>query len=353
MKQIKIAFPGLQNIPTVGLNTLIEGFDDKFEFDVCKNPSDADFVAITGFASYHEVLDFCEKYQDKIIIARTGEACFIDFNLIDYGIGFDEQIVGDRYFRPFITCCWLFPSWVLRLAASIDPEAIKVNLAQKTGFCNFIYSSANAHASRDVFFHQLSTYRKVDSLGRHLKNCETPLPECRWWEQEFFDFKGRYKFSIAFENATHPGYNSEKIATSMFGDTIPIYWGDPSIATYYNPKSFINCHDYKNFEQVIEKVKELDSDDEKYLEMLQQPWLTSEQIKLVKASEMEYRKWVENIFSQPYEQAFRKPTGWMNNTYRTILSKASKPSAEGFFTNASLSKLARVLKKYNSHLARW
>ena len=321
-KQIKISFPGFEEKPNRGLKKLLENHNDIFSFDVRKDPKQADFIGITGFSNYSNVFRLCETYRDKIIIARCGEACSIDYNLIDYAIGFDEQKIGDRHFRPFITCCWLFPDWESKLSAPKDPEVIKKLATQKSRFCNFIYSNSKAHPNRDSFFRLLSEYKKVESSGKHLNNQKDELPDCKWSDKEFINFKSRYKFSIAFENATHNGYNTEKIATSMLANTIPIYWGDPDIYKYYNTKSFINCHDYDNFEQVLKKVKELDTDSTKYNEMLAEPWLTPMQCKLLAESKLKYGEWLKNIFEQPHQKAFRKPNGWMNDQYRGLLSSS-------------------------------
>lgn len=35
----------------------------------------------------------------------------------------------------------------------------------------------------------------------------------------------RYKFTIAFENQSYPGYVTEKIADALMAGTVPIYWG--------------------------------------------------------------------------------------------------------------------------------
>ena len=54
-------------------------------------------------------------------------------------------------------------------------------------------------------------------------------------------------------------------------NSIPIYMGNPDVTRDFNSKAFINCNDYKNFDEVIEVIKELDNNDEKYMEMLRQP----------------------------------------------------------------------------------
>jgi hypothetical protein len=84
---------------------------------------------------------------------------------------------------------------------------------------------------------------------------------------------GGYKFSIVFENASHPGYTTEKILNAFLANTVPIYWGNPLVSQDFNPKAMINCHDFESFEWVVEAIRELDQDDARYLQMLSEPFL--------------------------------------------------------------------------------
>ena len=64
----------------------------------------------------------------------------------------------------------------------------------------------------------------------------------------------------------------------MFANSIPIYWGDPTIHLDFNKNSFLSLHDFENHEALIEKVKEIDQDDKKYQDMLAEPWFTNNEI---------------------------------------------------------------------------
>jgi hypothetical protein len=59
----------------------------------------------------------------------------------------------------------------------------------------------------------------------------------------------------------------------MTVNSIPLYWGNPLIDREFNTKSFINFYDFKNQSEMIDFIIELDKNDDKYLEMLNQPWL--------------------------------------------------------------------------------
>jgi hypothetical protein len=64
---------------------------------------------------------------------------------------------------------------------------------------------------------------------------------------------------------------TEKIMHAFGAGCIPIYWGTQDVLMDFNPKAFINANDYKTFEGVIERIKEIDNNDELYLDMVNQP----------------------------------------------------------------------------------
>ncbi|PUD13967.1 fucosyltransferase, partial [Helicobacter pylori] len=82
------------------------------------------------------------------------------------------------------------------------------------------------------------------------------------------EFLSQYKFNLCFENSQGYGYVTEKILDAYFSHTIPIYWGSPSVAKDFNPKSFVNVHDFKNFDEAIDYIKYLHAHQNAYLDML-------------------------------------------------------------------------------------
>lgn len=91
-------------------------------------------------------------------------------------------------------------------------------------------------------------------------------------------------------------------------DTIPIYWGNPAITEMFNKKAFINVHEYKSLDKLLEEVISLDNDDEKYFTMLNEPIFCENS--LVKEKE-EFVAFILNIFEQNHKEAFRRnQTGW-------------------------------------------
>ncbi len=123
-------------------------------------------------------------------------------------------------------------------------------------------------------------------------------------------FQSASKFAIAAENCSSPGYTTEKIVQAMAAHTIPIYWGDPLVTRDFNPKAFINCHDYPSFEAVAQRVAEIDQDDALWCEIMSEPWFRDgrEPEYLKQASILDF---FEHIFSQPLEKAYRRDrVGW-------------------------------------------
>ena len=244
------------------------------------------------------------KY-DGIRIFITGENIYPDFNLVDYAIGFDYLDFGDRYFRrPLYLGTGYEDDWIKAINKHL---CIDFNSYHKRKFCNFVYSNSNADKKREEFFRLLGAYKTVDLGGRYLNN----IGKC---VENKLSFQQQYKFSIAFENASAPGYTTEKLMQAFAAGTIPIYWGNPLIAEEFNTKAFINCHDYNSFEDVIEIVKKVDNDDSLYYSYLKEPACTHTQFEMAQKTLDDYEKFVLHIFQQPYEKAFRRNrslAGWM------------------------------------------
>ena len=135
----------------------------------------------------------------------------------------------------------------------------------KTRFCNFVYSNTDYGATklRERFARRLMAVGTVDCPGRSLNN-HPPLPPyrapCGAGVRAKLAFVARYRFTIAFENTSADYYVTEKIVHALATGSIPVYWGCPQIAQYYNPDCFVNCHDYPSFEAVVERVRQIEAD---------------------------------------------------------------------------------------------
>ncbi len=177
------------------------------------------------------------------------------------------------------------------------PKLIKrknKEMQSRKKFCVFVVSS-NSSRERVDFFKKLSKYKKVDSYGKVMNNMGDKIQKLNHLSNPVL-FE-EYKFVICFENDFSEEYITEKLVNVMFAGAVPVYRGAPNTGKYFNTKSFINFEDYGSYDKMIEKVIELDQDDEKYEKFLKQPWLKENKIpEIIKNKEKELIKFYKKIF---------------------------------------------------------
>ncbi len=258
------------------------------------------------FSEDPEYLFFNESQFDHlkykcIKIFYTGENIHPDFNLCDYAFAFDYINFGDRYHRlPIYLVSTFYRKDELKMDQGIGlksgPLFTENDLKKKEGFCSFVYSNYLADTERKEFFEKLSAYKKVSSGGAYLNNIGGRVDNKLAFEME-------HKFSIAFENSSNDGYTTEKLPNAIVAQTIPIYWGNPLVAREFNPKRFINCNDFKDFDEVVNRVKEIDNNDSLYLEMINNPILAEGYD--LDIAKNEFENFLRKIVDQPLENAKR------------------------------------------------
>ena len=65
-------------------------------------------------------------------------------------------------------------------------------------------------------------------------------------------------FSICIENSSNKSYQTEKIIDAFLSKTVPVYWGCPNIAEFYNIDGIIHCSDEND---IIKRVNLLTPED--------------------------------------------------------------------------------------------
>lgn len=253
----------------------------------------------------HEALN--KKYDNCIKIFFTGENLCPDFNLYDYAVGFEYLDFGDRYMRWPLYYAYGQGVWDLLMSKHINPHD---KLAGKTGFCSFVYSNNRGDFIREKFFQELSKYKKVNSGGRYMNNIGMPEGV-----KNKIEFESRHKFSIAFENSSHPGYTTEKLIQAFAANTVPIYWGDPGVKKVFNPESFVFVNDFESLDEVVNKVREIDQNDELYLKYLGTPALLDPGKFDRKAQIEQLGDFFRHIFSLEKEKAFRRNRSFWGGIY--------------------------------------
>jgi alpha(1,3/1,4) fucosyltransferase len=238
---------------------------------------DADFVIFCVFVDGRNAGRMPRLDTKTTRIFYTPENVPPDMRHCDFAFGFvhEDHVGSDRYRR--------LPNYPLRLWASgfASEDLIKPDLdagavlAGKRRFCNFIYSNPRC-AARNAFFEKLSRYKRVDAPGAVCNNLPGVLPRPGAYAdvRPKLDFVRPYKFTIAFENESSPGYTTEKIVEPMLVHSLPIYWGDPLVGRDFETRSFLNYFDAcRSLDELVDLVVAVDRDDRLYEQYLRQPYL--------------------------------------------------------------------------------
>ncbi|WP_285658651.1 glycosyltransferase family 10 domain-containing protein, partial [Helicobacter bizzozeronii] len=236
--------------------------------------------------------------RPKKRLVFVGENERIDFNVYDFAMGFDHLEFGDRYLR--VPLYYQSFYWFLHIIANASNSPFKLDMAQETLHSPLILHIPHASTSTKISF--FATYPHLDALAREQKNplerdfasfvasnWDAPMRNASYQKLNDYrpvagggrvfntigkpvsnkhEFLSQYKFNLCFENSLGMGYTTEKIVDAYFAHTIPIYWGNPLVHLDFNPKSFVNVHDFDSLDEALDFVRYLDTHDNAYLEML-------------------------------------------------------------------------------------
>ena len=293
-KTIKIKFVGNTDGFQPDWSDMWDAMVKNYDVQVVEKDPDYVICDIFGMPPY----DYCRYPQIRIL--GNGENFIPDFNLVDYAVSRYPIQLQDRNF--YLPGCAIRRDRFLGLAdkdRNYGPEV----LAEKPYFASFIASHESENNIRGDFFKALCKYKRVESPGTYLYN----MPDgtrVRWDNDSKINFQRRCKFSLCFESTSHYGFITEKIVDAFCADTIPVYFGSPTVGEIFNKDAFINVADYPTMEDAIARIIELDNDDEQYLQMLRQPILVDPSYPQRLYKELE--DFVCHIFDQPMETAYRR-----------------------------------------------
>ena len=234
------------------------------EYDIELNDKNPDLIFFSGRWRNKRKLFIGMKKCLKVFF--TGENTKPDFQFCDYAFSYEDT--NERNFQLPIFATHVYykgvnPRTFIRVASphvNFDADLAEYRKFPKSRFCIFLFSNPNPK-TRIEFCKKLMAYKKVDCPGKVLNN----MPHLPYNKiKKLLGFSKHYKFSIAFENTSAINYTTERVSRAFAVGSIPIYWGNPKIAEFFNPEAFINCHDYDNFDKVIQRVIEVDNDDVLY-----------------------------------------------------------------------------------------
>jgi hypothetical protein len=191
----------------------------------------------------------------------------------------DPRFVGDKYVKM-----WL-PVKI--------PEQFTINRSEKTKFCVNIVSQKYSWHSAELYSERIRAMRwferehpgEFDLFGQNWDRFFFPGKPLPLWLLNLFlqriyakypnslkvdrfpSYRGRvtrknavmrnYKFAIAYENASFPGYVTEKIFDALFAGCIPIYAGAPDVTDYIPKETFIDKRDFPDYASLYRYLKEM------------------------------------------------------------------------------------------------
>lgn len=180
----------------------------------------------------------------------------------NYSISFYDDSETNCFYPYFMDYWWLV-RWKRDYLHTIYPQ----NLNK---FCAFVAKNSQWYNAtyRTEFVKKLMNYKHVDCWGPALNNTNGKYLPFHW--DDAYKVMKNYKFYISFENEASTGnlsYITEKIMWPYFYRCIPVYWGCDRITEWFDSDSFINANGL-TYDEVIQKIKEVDNDDELALYML-------------------------------------------------------------------------------------
>ena len=217
----------------------------------------------------NEDIHNCKNWKYKInFIGEPALPQYEKYNLVLTSVNNITNIVDLPLSVAYIHCNNFLPKLLNRSKIDIVPQ----------NFCSFIVSNPKC-IIRNKLFEKLNNYKKVNSMGGYANNVGGVI-RYPYWSQEYFNVIGSHKFMICCENTKMETYSTEKIVNPYLARTIPIYWGSHNIKNIFNPESMLFLEDETEeaFENLIQKIIELDNDDQKYVEFINRPIFTGENI---------------------------------------------------------------------------
>ena len=302
MKEIKINFvdfwPGFDKTNNYFFNLLVQ----KYKVSIDENPE------ILFYSCYNNTyLNYsCTR------IFYTPENIRPDFSACDFAFTFDYTKRKNHFRLPLYSMYVDLLNMKHKIESIPTREEAKKIWKAKSKFCCMVVSNANATKRLD-FFKELSKIKQVDSGGAVLNNVGGKVPDK-------FEFIKDYKFVISFENSEYDGYTTEKILEPIYTDCIPIYWGNKLVDKDFNSKRFIDYNKFGSEKELIDRLLEIDQNEELAIAMLMQPTYSFNRI----AHEEEKQK-VLQILSAILEKP-QKPIATQLWKYIHLLKRGYKKS---------------------------
>ena len=266
-------------------------------------PSEADLLIYSDFGEQHWHFKGLKVYI-------TGENMIPDFDQCDISYS-PFQIPGDARAVRLPYYALIMPD-TGSLVRPADYNA--QNNLSRPEFACFVASNARG-SERNQFFRKLHRRKPLVSAGRHFNTTGKAI-------EDKMSFLHNFRFNLAFENSSSPGYVTEKLIEPLLAGCIPIYWGAPDVAQDFNLDCMINVAGFSSDDEAIDHILGVDTDPAARLKLLSAPvfhgnrppkyisdeYLLAPLLKLIDsgikpgARRYRHRKLREHAFSSPLQQ---------------------------------------------------
>lgn len=212
------------------------------------------------------------RYENCVRIFYTGENQRPSDYRHDFAISFDHPQDHTKMFRLPLYLIYEYDHKIC-----LNKEQRHEDDFDSKKFCSFVVKNPSCQY-RNSWYNALNTFTTVDSAGPLFNNMY------KGWRPETVadkvKFMGDYKFNLCFENSSYPGYCTEKLFEALCAKTIPIYWGSSTAALDFNPKAFLNRHDYANDQEFFNQIVRLSQSKNAYNDMYMESMFRMEDCKL-------------------------------------------------------------------------
>jgi hypothetical protein len=220
---------------------------------------------------------------DKINIQVTGEH-FQKSNPKFYAnLGFVLDYTARQFCYPYF--CQLIDMFDKKYDPLFE---VSSNLNIPDIFCGFVHSNPNCQ-TRNNFFKFLCTYKKVNSYGKLMNNMNK-IEDIDWAGGDQIKLLSKHKFILCFENSRDDNdyYITEKIMNAKISGAVPIYWGTKKCLDLFEKDAFLFLEDgsTQSYFKLLHEIKELDQDNQKYLEMRNKNLIQKSKIEFMRNSHL-------------------------------------------------------------------
>jgi alpha(1,3/1,4) fucosyltransferase len=266
--------------PTIGFTNFWPGFNPEYFF-----PDPVSSLFERGSENVDVLVFSCFSGRTMAVprippgkyirVFYTHENIQPDFSSCDFAVSFSHDCDPQTHVRlpNYVSRFFLQEIDLQRFVQRRTDAEVDSIVADKRAFCAYV--QRKSVPIREQIVRKLSAYKRVDCMGPHLNNVGGTLPMA-----EKHSKLREYKFTVAFENSSSPGYVTEKVVDAYVGGSIPLYWGDPVVERFFNPLSMlILSGDESGMVDFVERVAEVDRDDDTYRRILQEPLFKPEALR--------------------------------------------------------------------------